>query len=191
MSALGTVTLLPSLRRYSTSICATTVSPTSYTFVMWWVRPSMVEKNPATASLTAARPVTGSALAKRNFASGVRWATNLSGSNASMSAKTWVTSRLMVLSLVGDRRAGTRVASGEASGTGPGRKCMQLKVYAVCREKGNGLGSGLRLGVGQEGGRGRCAPQVRRDFPVVGHPAVVDLVDVGEPLDPGAPGVRV
>src|SRR5208282_5725203 len=96
MSALGTVTDLPSLRRYSTSICATTVSPDSYTFRMWWVRPSIVEKKPATASFTAARPVTGSALAKRNFASGVRWATNLSGSKASMSAKIAAMPGLMV-----------------------------------------------------------------------------------------------
>ena len=32
----------------------------------------MLEKKPATASFTAARPVTGSAFAKRNVASGVR-----------------------------------------------------------------------------------------------------------------------
>src|ERR1700729_3057455 len=115
MSALGTVTVLPSWRRYSTSICAMTVSPDSNTFLMWWVRPSIVEKKPATASRTAARPGTGSAFPKRNVTSGVRWATNLSGSNASMSAKVWVTSRLIVLSLVGGRRGRT----GGGGGGGP------------------------------------------------------------------------
>src|SRR3984957_1811943 len=159
MSALGTVTDLPSLRRYSTSICAMTVSPDSYTFRMWWVSPSMAEKKPATASRTAARPVTGSAFAKRNFASGVRRATNLSGSNASMSAKIEAMSRLMVHSFVG-------------AGVG-------------------GFGSAGGFLVGEEGLGRRRAPQVRGDIPVVGHPAVVDLVDVGEHLDPRAPRIGV
>ena len=56
MSALGTVTLLPSLRRYSTLIFATMVSPDSMTFTRWWVRPSMVPQNPSTASRTASWP---------------------------------------------------------------------------------------------------------------------------------------
>src|SRR5271155_3340855 len=104
----------------------------------------MVEKKPVTASLTAARPVTGSAFPNRNFASGVRRATNLSGSNASMSAKMGAMSRLMVCSLV------------------------------------------VEEGLGWRG-----APQVRGDLPVVGHPAVVDLVDIGEPFDPRAPRIGV
>ena len=45
--------------------------------------------------------------------------------------------------------------------------------------------------VGEEGLGRRGAPQVRRDVPVAGYPAVVDLVDVGEPLDPRAPRVGV
>ena len=45
--------------------------------------------------------------------------------------------------------------------------------------------------VGEEGLGRRRAPQVRGDVPVVGHPAVVDLVDVGEPLDPRAPRIGV
>ena len=99
MSAFGVVTVLPSLRRYSTSIWTMVVSPKSQELSMWWVRPSMVAKKASTASLTAARPVTGSAFANRNFASGVRRATNLSASKASMSAKMGATSRLMVHSL--------------------------------------------------------------------------------------------
>src|ERR1035438_5863910 len=51
--------------------------------------------------------------------------------------------------------------------------------------------SGLGLLIGQELRRRRGAPQVRRDLPVAGYPAIVDLVDIGKPLDPGAPRVRV
>ena len=54
---------------------------------MWWVSPSMALKKPETASLTAALPTAGSALPNRKMTSSVRWATNLSGSKASMSAK--------------------------------------------------------------------------------------------------------
>src|SRR5580693_6430663 len=52
-------------------------------------------------------------------------------------------------------------------------------------------GSRLRLLVTEEGLGWRRAPQVRGDVPVVGHPAVVDLVNVGEPLDPRAPRIGV
>src|SRR5580693_931014 len=129
---------------------------------MWWVSPSMVEKKPVTASFTAALPLTGSAFPKRNVTSGVRCATNLSGSKASMSAKIAATSRLMMHSFVG---------------------------VGLLAAFGLGLAGGFV--VGEEGLRRRRAPQVRGDVPVVGHPAVIDLVDVGEPLDPRAPGVRV
>src|SRR6266498_254292 len=175
MSALGTVTVFPSLRRYSTSIWATTVSSISHTFMMWWVRPSIVEKKPATVSFTAARPVTGSALPKRNVTSGVRWATNLSGSKASMSAKTLAASRLIMRSLIGNQRDGSAIVG-------------QLGRHWPRRVP---LVSTRGLLVGEEGLGRRGAPQVRRDLPVAGDPGVVDLVDVGEPLDPRTPGIRV
>src|SRR6266545_4309545 len=175
MSALGTVTVFPSLRRYSTSIWATTVSSISHTFMMWWVRPSIVEKKPATVSFTAARPVTGSALPKRNVTSGVRWATNLSGSKASMSAKTLAASRLIMRSLIGNQRDGSAIV-GQLGRHWPRR---------VPRVSTRGLL------VGEEGLGRRGAPQVRWDLPVAGDPGVVDLVDVGEPLDPRTPGIRV
>src|SRR5580704_15602718 len=130
---------------------------------MWWVRPSIVAQKPSTPSFTAARPMAGSALAKRNLASGVRCAMNLSASMPSMSAKIGAMSRLMMHSFVGV--AGSeQVASGFSA-------------------------SGFL--VGEEGLGWRRTPQVRGDVPVVGHPAVVDLVDVGEPLDPRAPRIGV
>src|SRR5512140_1736850 len=63
---------------------------------MWWVRPSIEAQNPLTPSATCARPMAGSALAKRNLTSGVRYATNLPASMASMAAKIGATSRLMI-----------------------------------------------------------------------------------------------
>src|ERR1700759_3197327 len=97
MSALGTVTGLPSLRTYSTSILATMVSPDSMTLIRWWVRPSMVDQKPSTASRTASLPWMGSALPNRKVTSGGRCLTNLSTSNESMSAKRDLESRFMAL----------------------------------------------------------------------------------------------
>src|SRR5579859_1575650 len=122
---------------------------------MWWVRPAIVVQKPSTPSLTAACPMAGSMLAKRNRTSGVRCEMNWPASMPSMSAKMGATSRAMVQLL----RRGGRLAGG--------------------------------FGVGEEGLGRRRAPQVRRDVPVAGYPAVVDLVDVGEPLDPRAPRVGV
>src|ERR1022692_1851782 len=51
--------------------------------------------------------------------------------------------------------------------------------------------SAARFEIAQERLRRRRAPQVRRDFPFARDPGVVDLVDIGEPLDPRAPGIRV
>src|SRR6266567_87803 len=86
---------------------------------MWWVRPSIEAQNPLTPSVTAARPMAGSALAKRNLTSGVRYATNLSASMASMAAKIGATSRLTVHSFVG---VGSELAR-KVSGGGVPHRC--------------------------------------------------------------------
>src|SRR5919106_2315020 len=159
MSALGTVTVFPSSRRYSTSACTMVVAPNSHTFLMWWVRPSIVEKKPVTASRTASRPVTGSALPKRKTTSGVRWVTNLSGLKASMSEKTLATS----LAMTGLLREGLVMSSASAAGFEVAQECL----------------------------RWWGAPEVWWNVPFPSDPAVVDLVDVGEPFDPRTPGIRV
>src|SRR6266550_246131 len=134
MSALGTVTVLPSLRVYSTSIWATRVSPNCQVFSTWWLSPSMVAKNPATASRTASRPMTGLPLPNRNTASGVKLATNRSGSKESMSAKIGRGSRVMSGLLVGDEvvdQAGLHVSGG----------AVPVHQLGVAREQGgDGLG---------------------------------------------------
>src|ERR687892_240995 len=121
MSALGTVTVFPSSRRYSTSACTMVVAPNSHTFLMWWVRPSIVEKKPVTASRTASRPVTGSALPKRKTTSGVRWVMNLSGLRASMSEKTLATS----LAMTGLLREGLVMSSASAAGFEVAQECLR------------------------------------------------------------------
>ena len=86
---------------------------------MWWVRPSIVVQNPSTPSFTAACPMAGSMLAKRNRTSGVRCEMNLSAFMPSMSAKMGATSRLTVHSLVG---VGSELAR-KVSGGGVPHRC--------------------------------------------------------------------
>src|SRR6266508_2565749 len=59
-----------------------------------------------------------------------------------------------------------------ASGPGPSRSVAGFEVVQKCLRRWR-------------------APQMRGDVPVACNPLVVDLVDVGEPFDPGTPGVRV
>src|SRR5260370_3700096 len=84
----------------------------------------MEGQEPYTPAVAAARPRAGWALAKRNLTSGVRFATNLSASMASMSAKIGATSRLMIHSFVG---AGPVLAGSElarkVSGGGAPHRC--------------------------------------------------------------------
>ena len=154
----------------------------------------MVAQKPSTASLTAARPMTGSAFAKRNSRRG-EVGDELVGVDRVDGGeyRGYVTAHDALLHE--SRRAGTRKKKWPRGK--PAGYQARPKVYAVesvCSSSGKRqwlVPGQVGFLVGQEGPGWRGAPQVRGDVPVAGHPAVVDLVDVGEPLDPRAPRIGV